>query len=153
MLGGCGALAPASRVGPTQKLIGYLYPGSTAVVASQAPGVPPPDPADPFWRALRVHGWEIGQNLVVEHRAGSTTGRGTPLFAGLARELVELDVALMLTAGEAATRAARDATTTTPIVCFASFDPVASGLVGGPRHRGLRGPERGADDLPVPSLR
>jgi putative tryptophan/tyrosine transport system substrate-binding protein len=118
LISGCRAPAPESRVRPSQKLIGYLAPATAT----------PPDAADPFWQALRVLGWELGRDLAVEYRGGSVTGRTAPLFAGLARELVGLDVALMLTQGEPATRAAKEVTTTIPIFCIAG-DPVSSGLV------------------------
>ena len=76
--------------------------------------------------ALRELGYLEGQNLVIERR--SAEGK-TDRLPGLARDLVQLRVDVIVTVGPTAIRAAKDATTTIPIVFFGNFDPVAAGFV------------------------
>ena len=93
------------------------------------PGQLPPthDPAlDAFREGLRSLGWIEGQNLTIEYRWGE--GRPDRL-PELAAELVRLNVNVILTATEPAIRAAKQATSTIPIVMAAAGDPVATGLV------------------------
>src|SRR5258705_13275020 len=79
-----------------------------------------------FLRALRDHGWVVGKNLAIEERwADGKVERLPGLVAELVRQKVELIVA---PAGSAAL-AAKDATTTIPIVMIFPSDPVATGLV------------------------
>jgi putative tryptophan/tyrosine transport system substrate-binding protein len=66
-----------------------------------------------FRQGLRDHGWVEGRNILIEYR--SAGGRADRLPA-LAAELVRLDIDLLVTASSASTRAAKDATTTIPIV-------------------------------------
>ncbi len=75
------------------------------------------DPIHPFARAL-VHGlrdlgWVDGRNVIIEHR--SAEGRPERLPA-LLREVIELPVDLIITAGSTAALAARRATDKIPIV-------------------------------------
>ena len=84
----------------------------------------------PFWEPLRQGlrdlGYVEGQNLVLESR--STDGRDERLPA-LAAELVQLPVDVIVTQGTPATLAARDATTTIPIVMIGAGDPTKNKLV------------------------
>jgi putative tryptophan/tyrosine transport system substrate-binding protein len=84
----------------------------------------------PFWEPLRQGlrdlGYVEGQTIVLEYRP--TDGRDERLPA-LAAELVRLPVDVMVTQGTPATLAARDATTTIPIVMVGAGDPVRNGLV------------------------
>jgi putative ABC transport system substrate-binding protein len=88
------------------------------------------DPADPTNEALRQGlrelGYVEGQNLIVEWRysAGSVEG-----LSEAAAELVRLPVDLIVGQGTATNRAAKDATSTIPIVMTSSGDPVKAGLV------------------------
>jgi putative ABC transport system substrate-binding protein len=75
---------------------------------------------------LRDLGYVEGKNLVIESRWADGNYDRLP---GLATELVGLKVDLILTSGTPGTRAARSATTTTPIIMVTSGDPVAVGLV------------------------
>lgn len=86
-------------------------------------------PAEPVMReflaGLREHGWREGENLRVERRsAEGDLGR----LEGLVRELAEQQVEVIVTAGNAATLAARRATVTVPIVSTGMVNPVESGL-------------------------
>jgi putative ABC transport system substrate-binding protein len=76
--------------------------------------------------ALRELGYVEGQNLVVEWRYAE--GKLDRLPA-LARELVQLRADVILAVSNPAIRAAKEATTTIPIVMFTAYDPVAAGLV------------------------
>ena len=77
-------------------------------------------------RSLRELGYVEGQNIVIEQRFANNK---VDLLPALARELVDLrvDVIVAITAGSII--AAKNATSTTPIVFFGNFDPVAAGFV------------------------
>jgi len=81
---------------------------------------------DVFWRALGEFGWTEGRNVGAHYRY--TEGR-TERLPALVRELVALRVAVIVTAGSPAVRAAKSVTLTTPIVVMTSGDPVGEGLV------------------------
>jgi len=79
-----------------------------------------------FRQALRDRGWVEGQNIVVEERwAEGTVER----LANFAAELVRLKVEVILAPNDPAALAAKNATTTIPIVMIVSDDPVRGGLV------------------------
>jgi putative ABC transport system substrate-binding protein len=87
---------------------------------------PANDSSDPLRQALAKHGYLEGENIVIECRAAP----GHPeQHRTLAKELVNLKVDLLLAQGTPSALAARQATTTTPVVFFGVADPVASGLV------------------------
>ena len=89
--------------------------------------VQPPLASDEVFRAgLRERGWVEGQNILIVRRYSE--GRNER-FAGLAAELVQLNVDLLVTSGTPATAAAKQATTTIPVVFAFVGDPVASGFV------------------------
>jgi len=75
---------------------------------------------------LRERGWVEGQNFVWERR--SSEGRNER-FPSLAAELVQGKPDIIITAGTAATLAAKAVTTTIPIVFHSVGDPVGSGIV------------------------
>jgi putative ABC transport system substrate-binding protein len=85
---------------------------------------------EPLWsllrEALREIGYAEGENLRTEFR--SAEGNRDRL-AGLAAELVGLDVEVLIAYPTQAVFAARDATLELPIVMFGAGDPVATGLV------------------------
>jgi len=92
---------------------------------------------DPFWRAwldgLQERGYNQGQNLVIECRW--TEGRDDRAPA-LAAELVTLKVDLIVAGNTAQVRAAKQATSTIPIVMRGVLDPVRRGLVESLAHPG-----------------
>ena len=93
------------------------------------PGFPRPDhdpPVDAFRQGLREFGYVEGQNLVIVYRGAEGRIERLP---DLAAELVQLQVAVMVAVGTAATRAAQGATHTIPIVMTGTSDPVAQGFV------------------------
>ena len=79
-----------------------------------------------FRQGLRELGYVEGKNIVIEWR--SAEGKPDRLPA-LAAELVRRNVAVIVTTGESATRAARAATSTIPIVMTNDSDPVGDGFV------------------------
>jgi ABC-type uncharacterized transport system substrate-binding protein len=81
---------------------------------------------DAFRQGLTDLGYIEGQNIVIERR--SADGRIERL-PSLARELVSLNVDLIVALATPAGRAAQQATTTIPIVVSAMGDPVQDGLV------------------------
>lgn len=79
-----------------------------------------------FRQGLRDLGYVEGKNIVIEWR--SAQGKRDRLPA-LAAELVRLKVDLIVTAGPLVTRAAKEATSTIPIVMAQDPDPVGNGFV------------------------
>jgi putative tryptophan/tyrosine transport system substrate-binding protein len=93
--------------------IGYLR-------AEKAPEVD----IEGFRQGLREHGYVEGKNIVVEYRwADGNEERLRFLVSGL----IGLKVDLIVTSAPAATQAAKEATTTTPIVVVLVADPVRIG--------------------------
>ena len=86
-----------------------------------------PQPRDEAFRlALRELGYVEGKNSAVEYRyAGGNSDR----VRELAVELVRLKVDVIVTGGPAATRAAKEATITIPIVMTNENDPVENGFI------------------------
>ena len=81
---------------------------------------------DSLRRGLLERGYSEGKNLRIEYR--SAEGKFDRLPA-LAAELVRLKPDLILTGGPTATRPAKEATPTIPIVMSFDSDPVGSGFV------------------------
>jgi putative ABC transport system substrate-binding protein len=81
---------------------------------------------DAFRARLAELGYVEGRNVVIETRWAAGRYERLP---DLAAELVRLKVEVIVTAAVPAIRAAREATTTIPIVMAAVVDPVATGLV------------------------
>jgi putative ABC transport system substrate-binding protein len=84
---------------------------------------------------LQELGYVEGQNLRLEFR---TSEEHLERLPDLAAELVRLPVDVLVASGpEAALRAAKDATTTIPIVMVAiDYDPIALGYIAGLPHPG-----------------
>jgi putative ABC transport system substrate-binding protein len=88
---------------------------------------------DAFRQGLRELGYVEGKTVVLEHRYAD--GRPDRLPA-LAAELTRLKVAVIVTSGPTATRPAKAATSTIPIVMAFDDDPVGSGFVATLAHPG-----------------
>jgi putative ABC transport system substrate-binding protein len=81
---------------------------------------------DAFRQGLREFGYVEKKNIVIEYRyAEGKTDR----LPALAAELVRLKVDVIVSAGPQATRAAKEATVTIPIVMAQDTDPVGNGFV------------------------
>jgi putative ABC transport system substrate-binding protein len=94
-------------------------------------GISPPNPTtasvwDAFLQGLREHGYVEGKNLLIERRYAEGKVERLP---DLAAELLRLNVELIVAPTTPAARAAKQVTTTTPIVMVLAGDPVAVGLV------------------------
>ena len=79
-----------------------------------------------FRQGLRDLGYVDGKNIVIEWRYAEGKADRLP---SLAAELLRLEVNLIVTAGASSTQAAKEATTTVPIVMAQDADPVATGVV------------------------
>jgi putative ABC transport system substrate-binding protein len=97
--------------------IGVLHSGSPSSVASSE---------DAFAQGLRELGYIEGQNIVMEHRFAE--GNRDRLLE-CAAELVRLKVDILTVAGVSAAQAAKQSTTTIPIVVGYAGDLVGTGLV------------------------
>jgi len=81
---------------------------------------------DAFLQRLRELGWVEGKNIVIEYRWAE--GRSERL-SDLAAELVRLKVDVIFAPNSAVAAAARNATSTIPIIMATGGDPVGLGLV------------------------
>ena len=111
-----GVIAEAQQTGKVPR-IGYLSPTSPSVS---------PTRIEAFRQGLRELGYVEGKNIVIEYRYAE--GKFDRL-AALAAELVRLNVDLIVTTGPTVTRAAKETTTTVPIVMATDTDPVGNGFV------------------------
>ena len=117
----CVALAVCAATADAQPAkvvrIGFLGPTSAASNAARM---------EALRAGLRDLGYLEGKNLVIESRWAEGKFDRLP---ELAAELVRLNVDVILTAGTPGIRAAKNATTTIPIVMVTSGDPVGFGFV------------------------
>jgi ABC-type uncharacterized transport system substrate-binding protein len=119
LLGGTAAtwpLAAPAQQG-TKPVIGFLSAGAREPLRQQIAA---------FLEGLKETGYVEGQNVAVEYRF--TEGQ-FDRFPALASDLVRRQVAVLFVASNAGARAAKQATSTIPIVFSVGEDPVASGLV------------------------
>jgi putative ABC transport system substrate-binding protein len=103
-----------------------------AVVDPGSASTTPPD-VKAFWGRLRELGYIEGQNLVVESRWAETHLDRLP---ALMNEVLAHKVDVLITWSTPGAIAARNATSTTPIVAAAMGDPVGSGLAASLAHPG-----------------
>ena len=106
-------------------------PGQRYTVGFLTLGTGTRDPAQPDWLqpfldAMRELNYVEGRNLVLKRMPAA--GRPERL-AGLAGDLVRANVDVILTTSVRETRAAKQATSTIPIVMTIAADPVGQGLV------------------------
>jgi ABC-type uncharacterized transport system substrate-binding protein len=110
----------AARAQPPRKVwrVGLLFPVTVR-------------PTGPGWlgfeQKLRDLGYVEGQTLTFEYGAVALATEKD--LAAAAQSLVRQNVDLILTTGVSAVRAAKEATSITPIVMLSAFDAVESGLV------------------------
>jgi putative ABC transport system substrate-binding protein len=87
-----------------------------------------------FRHGLRERGYVEGQNIIIEYRFSEDRNDRLP---ALAAELVAMKVQLILASGTPASFAAKEATSTIPIVMGGiAADPVATGLIANLAHPG-----------------
>jgi len=111
------ALSAAAQAPREIPRIGFLSPTSATTHAG---------PVAALLQGLREAGYQEGTNLKVEYRWAE--GR-TDRLPALAEELVRSKVDVIVTHSTVAARAAKQATTTIPIVFAAVSDPVRNGIV------------------------
>ena len=110
--------APTARAQQPAKIarVGFLGSDPAAVSAR----------IEALRQGLRELGYVEGKSIVIEYRYAEDKLDRLP---ALAAELVRLKVDVIVTGGPGSTRAAKDATTTIPIVMAQDTDPVATGFV------------------------
>ena len=107
----------AQQLGGGRPNIGFLSANSRAAMSNRT---------EAFRKGLREFGYVEGENILVEYQFAD--GRIDRLRA-LADELVRLRVRVIVTEGTTATRFAKNATSTIPIVMAQDPDPVGTGFV------------------------
>jgi putative ABC transport system substrate-binding protein len=113
---GAVATVEAQQTGKVSR-IAYLTGASLSSISART---------EAFRQGLRELGYVEGKNIVIEWRSAEEK---LDSLAALATELVRLKVDIIVTAGSAATRAVKEATTTISIVMAQDPDPVGSGFV------------------------
>jgi putative tryptophan/tyrosine transport system substrate-binding protein len=89
-------------------------------------GAGPSERDEAFKQGLRELGWVDGQTIAIEYRWLAGKLDRVP---SVAEELVRLNVDLIFATSAAVIRAAKEATTTIPIIMPAASDPVGSGFI------------------------
>src|SRR5207247_2289648 len=112
----CGAVASAQQPGKIFR-IGFLDSSSASGIAVLT---------EAFRQELSKFGWIKGKNIAIEYRFAEQKPERLP---ELAADLVRLKVNLIVAVGRAPVFAAKNATTTIPIVMTGFPDPVGEGLV------------------------
>jgi putative ABC transport system substrate-binding protein len=111
--------APATEAQqrPKVRRIGFLGGASLSAI---------PERIEALRQGLRELGYVEGKNIVIEFRWAEGKLARVP---ALAAELVRLKVDVIVTGGPTPTRAAKEATSTIPIVMALDIDPVGNGFV------------------------
>src|SRR5215813_9913485 len=117
-LGGAAVAWPlAARAQQAMRVVGFLGGAAPAGYAVLI---------EAFLSGLRDHGYIEGQNIRIEYRWAQGQYANLP---ALAADLVQRKVDIIVTQGTPAALAAKQATTTIPIVMAIVGDPVDSGIV------------------------
>lgn len=109
--------AVEAQTGGIVPVIGFLDPSAPSLTQHLR---------EAFRQGLQDHGWTEGKNIRIEYR--SAEGRNER-FSEMAAEMVRLNVNVMIVAGEPMIAAAKQATSTIPIVMASVGDPVGRGFV------------------------
>jgi len=119
LLGGAMTAWPlAARAQPRLPTIGFFSPNTRSVASPWTAA---------FVERLRELGWMEGRTIAIEYRWGEGRGDRT---AEVVAEFVRLKPDVIVTHGQLNIVAAKQATSTIPIVFALATDPVASGFVG-----------------------
>jgi len=127
----------AQQVGKVFR-IGYL----SAPTRASVEGI-----LEAFLRALRDLGWIEGQNIVIEYRWAEGDLKRLP---DLANDLVRRNVDVIVAPAASAALAAKEATTTIPIVMIFSNDAIGQGLVSNLARPG--GNVTGTTNVPISEM-
>jgi putative ABC transport system substrate-binding protein len=118
LLGGVAAWPLAAHAQqPAVPVIGYLSPTSFTMLSERLRGL---------HQGLKEAGYVVGENVTIEYRWSEGQYDRLPAMAA---ELVRKQVSVIVAGANAATFAAKAATTTIPIVFLLAEDPVQLGLV------------------------
>src|SRR6185436_1063889 len=112
----CGARAHAQQPAKIPR-IGLLNTNFSQAFTARTEG---------FRHGLRELGYIEGKNILIEYRYADGKADRLP---GLVAELVRLKVDIIVTAVSSATRSAKQATRTIPIIMAQDNDPVGTGIV------------------------
>ena len=112
------------QASPRLPRVGMLFAAAPATVSARI---------DAFRDGMAALGLVEHRQYDLEPRYANGDLKRMP---ALARELVQLPVSVIVTGGSSATRPARNATSTIPIVMGQDNDPVGAGLVGSLAHPG-----------------
>jgi len=123
LLGGTVAGSPlCACVQPVMPVIGFISSSNSASPGSEFERL-----LTAFRKGLNERGYVEGQNIAFEYRDAEGDVDRLP---GLAAELIRLDVDVIVTSTDLATRAAKGATTKIPILMVAiNYDPIALGYI------------------------
>jgi len=113
------AMVVQAQTSGTMRHIGLLSVGTD-------PARPLPRQWHSFLDGLRALGWVEGQNVAIERRFAGGRSDVVPQFA---RELVQAGVDVIVATGLRENQAARQATSTIPIVMVVVDDPIGAGFV------------------------
>jgi putative ABC transport system substrate-binding protein len=126
------------KAGWASIMVGAMLLAVAVIAPAQQPAKTPrigflsasrPQPThEAFRQGLRELGYVEGQNIVIEWRFAE---ENLDRISHHAAELVRLRVDFIVTGGPSATRAAKEATSTIPIVMAFDNDPVGNGFVAG----------------------
>jgi putative tryptophan/tyrosine transport system substrate-binding protein len=113
------ALSSSAEAQQPKKIprIGYLCPTRPSSLLNRT---------EAFRQGLKKLGYIEGKNIALEYRWAEGKFDRLP---DLAAELVRLNVDVVVTCGPAATRAAKEATNTIPVIMTFDSDPVGNGFV------------------------
>ena len=109
--------SPGTQGSPKTARIGYVdngWPGPTTALVGG------------FLGGLHERGWVQGENTSVEFRFAEGNEDRLP---ALIQELLDLRVDVIVTGSTQATRAAKNATSTTPVVFMGLADPAGAGVI------------------------
>jgi putative tryptophan/tyrosine transport system substrate-binding protein len=123
LLSGCGSAAPSGQQPAKVPVIGFLATGPRQGRAHLVAA---------FIEGLRDLGYVEGRTIAIEYRFADRNDQ----LPALAAELVSLPVDIILASATTASFAAKEATSTIPIVMGGSGDPVGTGLVPSLAHPG-----------------